>query len=88
MNDMSDLDRLAGLIHEISLLKEQVRQLKRQHLQFITIVTYGLGGELRVTPQDYINVLPGTSLYVSIDLQTQDTVFRTQVPDPPVHNHH
>lgn len=77
---MAELDTILRQIKLIDELEEQVRQLKRHHLQFVTMLTYSFGGEMRVTPMDYSNVPPGTVLSVATDPATGDTVFKVEVP--------
>ena len=75
-----ELYTIVTLHKEIRALQEQVQQLKRHHLQFVTMLTYSFGGEMRVTPYDYASVPLGATLTVWTDPMTHDTVFKVEVP--------
>lgn len=77
---MDDLTRLADLVQRIVTLEEQLGQMKRHHLQFVTVLTKGLGGELRVAQEDYRAAI-GCTLAVRVDAVTGDTVFQVSEPE-------
>ena len=78
---MDDLSKVFELSCRIADLEEQVEKLKHHHLQFVTMLTYAMGGELTVTVSDYHNVPVGATLAVKQDKVTGDTVFKVSVPD-------
>lgn len=78
---MDDLAKVFELSCRIAELEEQVEKLKHHHLQFVTMLTYAMGGELTVTVSDYHNVPIGATLSVKQDKVTGDTVFKVSIPD-------